>query len=563
MKYLVLFILLNLNSVILAQDMQDNIWLFGHRPNRPIDYFGGSMIDFKQGYPIVNFFNTSANFFDCSMISDSNGKLLLYTNNCALYNGNHNIIPRSDSLNPGTVTYDYCYSVLGAYPSRSSTIILHEFDENSLSIFHFGQLENTDPGLIYKTRIARKNDTVFQLIEKSILIDSFKTTEGIQAIRHGNGRDWWIVMHESSSNNFIKYLFTPGGLFGPFKQATGNTWTDQYWTAQGAFSPDGNWYALVSEYNGVNLFRFDRCTGLLSDYRSLNHPASDIRFYPRGVCFSPNSKLLYISANFALYQYNLESADISNSYALIDTTDHYKLPYTFFSTFYQLMLAPDHKIYGITNSETNFLHVIHNPDLPGKACNLKQHDILLPSTYFQSMPNFPHFRIFDWDDSPCDTLGIDKSAVARWRYAQDSSNYLRFDFTDLSYTDILEWTWNFGDPANGNNSSTLKNPEHIFTKNGMYPVCLIAKNKHGSDTLCKDIQIGPVGTEDSDIQIDIKSSVLLAPNPCKEFLDIQVSNYNPQNMTAHIYNQMGLKLKSVKLYQGVNKIEMDDLIPGI
>lgn len=29
MKYLVLFILLNLNSVILAQDMQDNIWLLG------------------------------------------------------------------------------------------------------------------------------------------------------------------------------------------------------------------------------------------------------------------------------------------------------------------------------------------------------------------------------------------------------------------------------------------------------------------------------------------------------------------------------------------------------
>lgn len=100
------------------------------------------------------------------MISDSNGKLLLYTNNCALYNGNHNIIPRSDSLNPGTVTYDYCYSVLGAYPSRSSTIILHEFDENSLSIFHFGQLENTDPGLIYKTRIARKTTLFFNLLKK-------------------------------------------------------------------------------------------------------------------------------------------------------------------------------------------------------------------------------------------------------------------------------------------------------------------------------------------------------------------------------------------------------------
>ncbi len=394
------------------------------------------------------------------------------------------------------------------------------------------------------------------------MIDSFLVADGIQAIRHGNGRDWWILMHESSSNNFIKYLFSPAGISGPFKQAIGNAWTHQYWTAQASFSADGNWYAIVSEYNGVNLFRFNRCTGILSDYRSLNHPASDNRFYPRGVCFSPNSKLLYISANFALYQYNLESTDISNSYTLIDTTDHYKLPHTFFSSFYQLMLAPDQKIYGITSSETNFLHVIHNPDIPGKACNLKQHDILLPSTYFQSMPNFPHFRIFDWDDSPCDTLGINKSAVARWRYTQDSLNYLRIDFTDLSFTDILEWVWDFGDPASGSNTSTLKNPEHNFSKNGIYQVCLIAKNKHGSDTLCKDIQIGTVRSEDNNIQIDIKPTVLLAPNPFKEFLQIQISNYNPQNMTAHFYNQIGKNVKSLRLFQGVNTVEMDDLVPG-
>ncbi|MBK9727403.1 MAG: PKD domain-containing protein [Saprospiraceae bacterium] len=563
MKCARVIILVFLLTNIFAQDKQDNIWLFGHGPNRPVDHFGGSMIDFSSEFPYVQYFNINTRLFDCSSICNNLGELCLYTNNCAIFNNNHLVIPNSDKLNLGQINIDYCQGVLEAYPTKSSTLILQPFSKDTFSIFHGGLTDNFDLGKLNLTTITAVNYDSYKISNKSNVIDTSFITDGIQAIKHGNGRDWWIVMHESSSNNFIKYLFTPAGIIGPIKQAIGNTWTHQYWTAQAAFSLDGNWYALVSEYNGVNLFRFDRCTGILSDYKSLNHPASDNRNYPRGVCFSPNSKLLYVSADFSLYQYNLDAPDISNSYTLIDTTDHYKLPYTFFSTFYQLMLAPDHKIYGITNSESNFLHVIHNPDLPGKACNLKQHDILLPSTYFQSMPNFPHFRIFDWDDSPCDTLGIDKSAVARWRYAQDSINYLRFDFTDLSYTDILEWTWNFGDPTSVKNSSALKNPEHIFTKNGIYPVCLIAKNKHGSDTLCKDIQIGPVGTEDNGIQIDIKSSVLLAPNPCKEFLEIQISNYNPQNMTAHIYNQMGLKLKSVKLYQGVNKIEMDDLIPGI
>lgn len=563
MKYSGLFVLLTLCNVILAQDMQDNIWLFGRFPNRPADYFGGSSLDFSSNPPITKYFNLNMSFEECSTISDDLGSLILYTNNCALFDKNHKYILNSANLNPGSFDLDYCQNSKSGYPSRNSVLILPGFNFDVFHLIHTGRLENATPGLIYETKINQNSDSTFQIIYKSKLVDSILVTQGMQAIRHGNGRDWWILLHQSSSNNIIKYLFTPDGIFGPLKQAIGNTWTHQYWTAQAAFSPDGKWYALVSEYNGINLFKFDRCTGLLTDYNALNPPPDDNRFYPRGVCFSPNSKLLYIAANFGLYQYNLESNDIPNSHFLIDSTDLYKLPFTFQSTFYQLMLGPDNKIYGITSSETNFLHVIHNPDLPGKACNLKQHDILLPSTYFQSMPNFPHFRIFDWDDSPCDTLGINKSAVARWRYAQDSSNYLRFDFTDLSYTDILEWTWNFGDPASGNNSSTLNNPEHIFTKNGMYPVCLIVKNKHGSDTLCKNIQIGPVGTENNGIQIDIKSSFLLAPNPCKEFLEIQISNYNPQNLTAHIYNQMGLKLQSVKLYQGVNKLEMDDFLPGI
>ncbi|MBK6858706.1 MAG: T9SS type A sorting domain-containing protein [Saprospiraceae bacterium] len=76
------------------------------------------------------------------------------------------------------------------------------------------------------------------------------------------------------------------------------------------------------------------------------------------------------------------------------------------------------------------------------------------------------------------------------------------------------------------------------------------------------MQIGTVSLDDSPIQIDIKSNFLLAPNPCKEFIQIQISNYNPQNMTAHFYNQIGKNVKSLRLFQGVNTVEMDDLVPG-
>jgi len=70
------------------------------------------------------------------------------------------------------------------------------------------------------------------------------------------------------------------------------------------------------------------------------------------------------------------------------------------------MLAPDGKIYVTSTNGVNRLHVIHNPNEPGAACNLEQHGIRLPTYHAFAAPNFPHFRLYDLPGSPCDTLGI-------------------------------------------------------------------------------------------------------------------------------------------------------------
>jgi len=58
------------------------------------------------------------------------------------------------------------------------------------------------------------------------------------------------------------------------------------------------------------------------------------------------------------------------------------------------------------------------------------------------------------------------------------------NFTDLSTTgflhSIVEWNWNFGDPASGvGNSSNLQNPVHSFSSSGNYHVLLNVKNDAG------------------------------------------------------------------------------------
>ncbi len=52
-------------------------------------------------------------------------------------------------------------------------------------------------------------------------------------------------------------------------------------------------------------------------------------------------------------------------------------------------------------------------------------------------------------------------------------------FSDISTNNPTSWNWNFGD----GNTSTIQNPNHTYTSNGVYSVQLITCNAYGCDTL--------------------------------------------------------------------------------
>lgn len=58
-------------------------------------------------------------------------------------------------------------------------------------------------------------------------------------------------------------------------------------------------------------------------------------------------------------------------------------------------------------------------------------------------------------------------------------------FTDLSTNTPTSWNWNFGDGQ----TSTLKNPTHVYANNGTYTVVLTATNAYGNNTLTKTAYI--------------------------------------------------------------------------
>ena len=106
----------------------------------------------------------------------------------------------------------------------------------------------------------------------------------------------------------------------------------------------------------------------------------------------------------------------------------------------------------------------------------------------------------------------------------DSSGGLNANFTNTTITntsDSIGWFWNFGDVSSGtSDTSTLKNPAHVFLSGGVYTVCLSVMDyrKNGficTDTFCTSLTISPTAVS----QLTV-SNISISPNPANDHLYI-------------------------------------------
>ncbi|MFN6115617.1 MAG: T9SS type A sorting domain-containing protein [Flavobacteriales bacterium] len=240
--------------------------------------------------------------------------------------------------------------------------------------------------------------------KNQVLVNDALNTGRITAVRHANGRDWWVFCHKVSTNVFYRVLVTPNGAVLDGTQSIGIIRPPD--NGQACFSPDGSKFAYYwGQFNqDLEIFNFDRCTGLFSDpVQVLISDANTMG----GVAFSPNSRYLYVSSLEDVYQYDTQASDIAASMVHIAEWDGFYSPEPPLATLFDIaQLAPDGKIYIGTGNGTFHLHVIHNPDEPGPACNMEQHGIELPHYFVNSLPNHPNYHLGPIDGSICDSLGI-------------------------------------------------------------------------------------------------------------------------------------------------------------
>lgn len=403
----IIFLFFVISISAYAQDKYDHTWILGYTPNKEEN--GGIVLRFTHETVDTAYFNialklTSAN----GQICTSEGEPLFYTNSCRMARYPNRIIENSDSLNnldglrEFWCEYDYYNTDQGIvtlpWPDRPG-----HYGVFHLSWLRYQQFPTIDwIDKLYFTHVdmtANSGDGLVREKNQVVLADTF--IDNLTAVRHGNGRDWWLVQPRRGTDTLFLFLFQPDGVRGPFVQETGLRLINFLYTAgQAVFSPDGTRYILLNA--GVDVLSFDRCRGVFTCPLRLRLPGHG---GPSGVSVAPGGRYLYVSNNTELYQYDLWAKDLESSKIFIAEYDGFVD--LFPATFYQHRLAPNGKIYLSATNSQRHLHVIHQPDSAGQACDFRQHDLALPAFSGVTLPNFPHFRLYDLPFSPCDTAGVD------------------------------------------------------------------------------------------------------------------------------------------------------------
>ena len=372
-----------------------------------------------------------------SNICDSNGNLILVSDGYNVYNNLGNYIEDGDTLVSKGLFFDH-----NGFSINSQTSIILPISNN---IYYLITPNATDsihadwytipyvPNAWFDEILLHKIDMnvnagMGKVVErgKKIMKQEKMLRTMMMACRHANGKDWWLLkqMYEDSGNfdglyplcknKIAKILITKDSIFPP---------TFQYFNApdfgffeqsgQAMFSQDGTQYASTCRStNKVFLADFDRCTGMLSNGKSINvpnfstHNPSDttlLDVYTQGLCFSPNGQYLYVNKFFNLLQYDLTDPDSSTAWyhlAGLDTT------WAAFQKYSSSYIGPDGKIYvGNWNGLSKQMSVINSPNMKGAGCDFCPRCLRSQANYgVTSPPCMPNYDL--GAELPCWPLSL-------------------------------------------------------------------------------------------------------------------------------------------------------------
>ena len=394
---------------------RNSVWVFG-------DSAG---IDFRNLNNPIPFFSSMDGRGSCVSICDSVGNLVLYSYTEAIGSAwstrVHNRFLQP-VLGADSITGEAWYNELVIIPKPGSN---HEYYLLSL-----GMAEPINQGLFYTTIDINANGGLGAITNQNIQLNNVRNADCVQAIKHGNGRDWWIIgkysdFNSTRYNRFFIYLVTPNGFTNPVIQDFNNTTDIDFQKL--VVSPDGTKILQIQINGFMCKFDFDRCTGFISN-PSVIYPEQTSNFNRlfwegafslSGNIFYATTAALLIDDEYHLLQFDFASSNIPGSCDTLETwSDTTSLigPGA-------VRLAPDGKIYfsrayqcnafpfcypypdSVHNYVNEYLSVINNPDVIGSGCDYQRFSFYLGGkrTYY-GLPNNPNYELGPVIGSACDSL---------------------------------------------------------------------------------------------------------------------------------------------------------------
>ncbi|MFM2392635.1 MAG: hypothetical protein RLZZ546_612, partial [Bacteroidota bacterium] len=357
MRLFLLLVFLFGSSICYSQKEDYNWAIGGYQTDPNIDIWGINILNFAGDKIELKKIGNQIHFtFTSSAISDKEGKPLFFSNGMDIYDPVCNIIQNGDSINynlywelwrVGSNLGEFSFGlrlpqgmIMLPLPDHPDTIVW------LTSNYRIGQ----DPAIsegIFIGKIDVKNDKVkgYELIRGT---DSLNCQ--LQACKHANGRDWWIIAPSINHNKYYIYSLKSEGV--EYHTSYEVPYNYPISIGQTFFSPIGDKYVhMVQEgklpsKGHLSIFDFDRSTGTLSNLRYKKHQSKGLL---SGCSFSPDGSKLYFSNYDDLFQLDMTKDNPLEHMTLVAKSDFYPSIYpsgnAFENIFTFLSVAPDGKIY--------------------------------------------------------------------------------------------------------------------------------------------------------------------------------------------------------------------------
>ncbi|MDR1717694.1 MAG: PKD domain-containing protein [Prevotella sp.] len=456
--FLTNILFLTIQVTIYAQKERVN-WYFGH--NAGMTWNKTQTIGTLNGLPTPLRGSQMSTTEGCFILSDPNGVLLMYSNGITIWNGMHEVI--ADNLS-------------GDWSSAQSGIIVPFPDHpNQYIVFtislNFNQVGINKQGNKFTYTIIDLSQPTsggvgFGKVVNGFLDVPMNGTRGtlgecVAAVKHSNGKDYWIVTIGKGANTTINaWIVNSNGVSNnPVKITSTSIITDVKAGSNGylRFSPDGRYFIWPESTSQKTIIgNFNATNGMCSNIKVLDN--TTLGFY--GVEFSKSGNVLYLCDLFSIRAYQTTVLFASSNPNNVNYKNYDSYTYALGA----LQRGPDDRIYAAVQNSKSGLLVIDNADnygnysinyINGLITGTGTVQIGLPS--FLSSPITPWFYITIDGDSAC---------------CRDESKTFSVNLSSMANARKVSWQFGDGtavifDTVFTQSSSVQK---HTYTNEGIYHI---------------------------------------------------------------------------------------------